>query len=320
MKNTKNIWIIFLILCIISVSYIISPLRYQRYDKRSEFLLGTIVEVTASDKRAFDIVFDEISRIENLLSKYKPESEIARLNSSGKLKVSAETKDIIQLAKNLFHESDGAFDITVSPAVDLWKESIETKSSPNKKRIAAARKLIGSEKIIINTQTSEIKFLKKGMKVDLGGIAKGYAVDSAVCKLREEGIKSCLINVGGDIYCLGKKGRRPWRIGIQDPREPDKFIKLLELNNKAVTTSGDYEQYFIIDNRRYSHIINPKTGSPVENNVCSVTVVAQDCMRADALATAIFVLGEKKGSEFAKRYRDIEVLILADEDLDVSDN
>lgn len=321
MKNKSSLSIIFIVIFLIFLSLFLKSLYSKEgYDSRSEFLLGTVVEVTAADKRAFDIVFDEISRIENLMSIYKPESEISRLNLYGRLKASREVKGIIEQAKKFFYESEGAFDITVAPVVDLWKEAIKTEKLPDKRSLAKARKLVGSEKIIIDEEISEIKFLNKGMKIDLGGIAKGYAIDSALRKLKQNGINSCLINAGGDIYCLGRKARQLWRIGLQHPREPYEFIKYLELEDKAVATSADYEQYFILDNRRFSHIINPKTGYPAETDVISVTVISPDSLSADALATAIFVLGKRKGLELVGRYKDTEILFFTKTDLGFKDN
>jgi len=315
MKNKNSLLIIFIVIFLIFLSLFLKSLySKQRYNSRSEFLLGTVVEVTAADKRAFDIVFDEISRVENLMSIYKPESEISRLNLYGRLKAGREVKEIITQSKKFFNETEGAFDITVAPVVDLWKEAIKLKRLPDEGSLAEARKLIGSEKIIVDEETSEIKFLNKGMKIDLGGIAKGYAIDSALRRLKENGINSCLINAGGDIYCLGRKARQLWRIGVQHPREPREFIKYLELEDKAVATSADYEQYFILDNQRFSHIINPKTGYPAETDIISVTVISSDSLTADALATAIFVLGKKKGLELVGRYKDTEVSIFTKTD------
>jgi len=148
------------------------------------------------------------------------------------------------------------------------------------------------------------------MKIDLGGIAKGYAVDKAVKKLLAENINSCLINAGGQVFCLGDKFGRPWRVMIKNPHSQSQRGYLIEVKNMAVATSGDYEQFFLKDNKRYCHIINPKTGYPIQNNIVSVTVIAHDGLTADALATSIFVLGKEKGEELAKKFPDVKLKII----------
>ena len=128
------------------------------------------------------------------------------------------------------------------------------------------------------------------MSIDLGAIAKGYAVDQAVKRLKELGVQSALVNAGGNVYCLGKKGSRKWHIGVRHPRKPDEIVFYLDLENQAAATSGDYEQLFILDKKRYSHIIDPKTGYPVDNKIASVTIIAPDAAASDGLSTAVFVL------------------------------
>jgi len=271
--------------------------------------MGTFVEVTSFDKKAASIVFAEVKRIENLLSKYNSESEVSRLNNIGKLTVSPETFYIIKKSKEFWQASNGAFDITVAPLVELWGFRDKKYYVPQEEEIKNTLNLVGSDKIILHDSDNMIEFETLGTKIDLGAIAKGYAVDCAVNKLKKAGIKSCLINAGGQIYCLGDKFGQPWKVAIQDPQK-DGFIDYLELKNQAVATSGDYEQYFIKENKRYAHIFNPKTGYPAESDVISVTVIAPDGLTADALATAIFVLGKAKGTELAKKFSEVKVKII----------
>ncbi|MCM8795725.1 MAG: FAD:protein FMN transferase [Candidatus Omnitrophica bacterium] len=274
--------------------------------------MGTFVEVTSPDKRAASIVFNEINRIESLLSKYKEDSQISRLNKLGVLENAyPETIYIIRKSREFWLATDGAFDITIGPLMDLWGFSNKKYVLPREEKIKEILKLVGSDKIILQDKDNVVKFKTLGMKIDLGAIAKGYAVDCAVKKLRKAGIKSCLINAGGDIYCLGENFGRPWRVAIQDPRKKG-FLGYLELKDKAVATSGDYAQYFIKDQKRYTHILNPKTGYPADSGVVSVTVVADDTLTADALATAIFVLGKEKGEVLAKNFPRVETRIIED--------
>ena len=272
-------------------------------------MMGTFVEVISPQKEAAKIVFDEISRIEGLLSKYNPASEVSRLNKFGILKASPETFFIIKKSEEFYSLSNGAFDITIAPLMDLWGFTNREYSVPSKERIKETLKLIGSDKIILRDRDFMIQFKTPGMKVDLGAIAKGYAVDCAVKKIREHGIKSCLINAGGQISCLGDKFGKPWKVAIKDPRA-DGSISYLTLKNQAVSTSGDYEQYFVNEKKRYAHIINPKTGYPAESSIASVTVIATDGLTADALSTSIFVLGKKEGEALASRFKDVQIKII----------
>jgi thiamine biosynthesis lipoprotein len=277
-------------------------------------MMGTIIEVTSPDKEAAGIVFGEVERIENLFSKYKPESEVSKLNNTGKLKASPETFYIIKKAKEFWRQTDGAFDITVAPLVDLWGFTDKNYNLPKDEEIKNILSCIGSDKIILQDEDNVVKFSFPGIKIDLGAIAKGYALDCAAKRLKEKGINSCLINAGGQVYCLGRKFGRPWKIAIKDPRG-GKFKGYLELADKSVATSGDYEQFFLKNNKRYAHILNPKTGYPADAQVLSVTVIAADGLTADALSTAIFVLGKEKGQELAKKFPEVEVRIT-----DVQDN
>ena len=288
---------------------ILSGCQNKILHKDSRIAMGTTVEVISPDKRAAAVAFAEIKRIEDLLSKYKQDSEISRLNRLGKLNVSSDTLYIIKDAKKFWLASDGAFDVTVGPLMDIWGFTDKVCKLPNKSKVTETLKLVGFDKVVIEETNRQIKFRLAGMKVDLGAIAKGYSVDCAVKKLKEAGINSCLINAGGDIYCLGDKFGKPWNVAIQNPRGKD-VITYLQLKDKAVATSGDYEQYFIKRHKRYAHIFNPKTGYPADSGVISATVIASDCTTADALATSIFVLGKQAGEKLAKKFLGVEVKII----------
>lgn len=271
-------------------------------------LLGTFVKVISPSDKAAEIAFREIERIEGLLSKYKPESEVYRLNKTGKIKASPETFFIIKRAKEFYALSNGAFDITVGPLVDLWGFTEKNYRVPHKKDLNKALNLVGSDKIILRVEDNVIQFLLPGMKIDLGAIAKGYAVDCAIEKLKKAGIKDCLINAGGQVYCLGKNYSKPWRVSIRNPAGGKKN-NILELRDKAVSTSGIYEQNFIKESAVYGHIINPKTGMPVENSLLSVTIVTGNSLDADALSTAIFILGGETKA-LAAAFKDTRAIII----------
>jgi len=281
----------------------------QQLYREARVLMGTFVEVTSPQPQALGIVFKEISRIENLLSKYKPESEIARLNRSGKLKVSPDTYFIIKKAKEFWLGSGGAFDITVGPLMDIWGFTDKQYRLPSDEEIKTALTRVGFDKIILNDSDNVVQFSVSGMRLDLGAIAKGYAVDCAVKRLKEAGIRSCLINAGGQIYALGYKFFQPWAIGVKHPRTAGTTVNVA-LRDESVSTSGDYEQYFVKDNRRYAHVFNPKTGYPVDSGVISVTVIAPDGTTTDALSTSIFVLGKEKGEALLKKFPQARIINL----------
>ncbi|MBN2830656.1 MAG: FAD:protein FMN transferase [Candidatus Omnitrophica bacterium] len=271
--------------------------------------MGTFVEVISPESKALYIAFDEIRRIEKLLSKYDQNSEISQLNRHGRLKASPETFYIVKRAKEFYSLTNGAFDITVGPLMDLWGFTEKKYSVPSERKIKSALKLIGSDKIILHEKDSVIQFKLSGMKIDLGAIAKGYAVDCAVKKLKEAGIKSCLINAGGQVDCLGSRFSKPWKVALKNPRGLG-VTDYLELKNKAVSTSGNYEQSFKDCRKDYGHIFDPKTGSPKETDILSVTVIAFDSLTADALSTAIFALGKEKGELLISKLTGIEVKII----------
>jgi thiamine biosynthesis lipoprotein len=201
--------------------------------------------------------------------------------------------------------------------MDLWGFTDRRFSVPSKEKIKNVLSITGFDKIILHPEDNVVKFMFSGMKLDLGAIAKGYALDRAVKKLKENNIHSCLINAGGQVYCLGERLGEPWKIAIKDPRSQD-VGGPLKLKNQSVATSGDYEQYFMHRNKRYAHILNPKTGYPVDSGVVSVTVIAPDGLTADALSTSIFVLGKEKGLKLAQQFQDVQVKVI--EGKDVSHN
>ncbi|MDD5282371.1 MAG: FAD:protein FMN transferase [Candidatus Omnitrophica bacterium] len=299
-----------------SLSYFALRSRKPDYPKQkttqlyhnNRLLMGTFWEVSSPDKEASLIVFAEAKRIENLLSKYIPESEISQLNRAGRLKASPDTFFIIKKAKEYWQASAGAFDITIAPLTDLWGFTNQEHKIPGEDLIKAALKLVGCDKIILHEKNNMVEFKFPGMKIDLGAIAKGFALDCAVTKLKEKNINSCLINAGGQVYALGEGPAGPWKIAIQNPRKPE-ITGILELKNKSISTSGDYEQFFLKDGKRYCHIIDPKTGHPATSGISSVTVITDSALEADVLSTAIFVLGKKESREMLNKFPQAEVKV-----------
>lgn len=288
--------------------------KYQKIEK-SRDLMGTFVKITvyckdqAQASKAIDSAFKEIKKVDRLMSTYKKNSEVSRLNSNGYLDfVSSDLVYVLRKARQYSEMSDGAFDITVKPVLDLYKRSFETRDSPpDADELAEVLKLVDYRNVVLKNKHVRLK--NKGCMITLGGIAKGYAIDQATKALKKSGINHGLMNAGGDIRTIGAKpDGSPWRIALRNPRNEEEFITKLQLNDKAVATSGDYERYFIKD-KSVHHIMNPQTGKSA-TELISVTVVADKAIDTDALATTVYVLGEKRGMELINRLEDTEALMI----------
>jgi thiamine biosynthesis lipoprotein len=259
-------------------------------------------------KEAIDAGFAEIKRLESLLNYYSIDSEITAINNNagkGPVKVSTETLDIIEKALAIAEATRGAFNPTIGPVMKLWESSRQDPEHPlpSGQIISETLKLVDYGKININKADSEIFLMDAGMEIDLGGIAKGYAADSAIGTIRASGIRSALVSIAGDIKGIGLKNEnKPWRVGVQDPRsksgsreEEYEIITTINLSDRAVSTSGDYQRFFLKDGKRYHHIIDPRTGYPTESRLISVSVMASEGYIADGLSTGIFILGPERG-------------------------
>ena len=281
--------------------------------KRSQMIMGTMVEITVMppDEQAIEAAFEEMKKVDALMSTYKENSEVSILNREGENHLSAETLQIIREAINFSEITGGAFDITCRPLINLWKKAKKEKVIPSPQEIKEALSLVGYEKILL--EGDMIRFKQKGMQIDLGGIAKGYAVNRAIEALRKNGIRRALVNAGGDLYALGNgPGGEKWKVGIQDPREEDKLLGIIKVKDVGVATSGDYQRYFTIEGKRLSHIVNPKTGQTVQDVPMSVTVIAPHATTTDALATGVFVLGPQKGMELIDSLPQVEGMIISE--------
>jgi thiamine biosynthesis lipoprotein len=272
----------------------------------------TILSNKKPAKKIFEETFKRMQDIENLMSDYRKNSDVTMINENvgeGPIPVSDETLYVVKKAIKVSKETEGAFDITIRPLMELWgfKEKISNKI-PSDFEIKEVLEKIGWQKIKILNNSIE---LEEGMKIDLGGIAKGYAVDQAIELLKKNGIKNAIIEIGGDLYCLGEGPQaKGWIIGIQHPKEFNKILGKLKIKNRAVATSGNYENFRIINGEEYSHIIDPRNGKPIRNRLLSVTVIASNCLLADAWATALFVMGEKKGMEMVNKNSSLEAIFV----------
>jgi thiamine biosynthesis lipoprotein len=282
---------------------------------RSQLLMGTVVEIMAFGEehdqlaRAVDAAFTEMARVEKLLSSYLPDSEINRLSQDGTdFQVTQETAAVLAQGLEVTRHSNGAFDMTLGRLKSLWGFNTDHPAVPDAEQVSEA--LAGTGPGALALTERHVTKRNPLLQLDLGGIAKGYAVDRAIAILKQHGIASAAVNAGGDIYLLGQRGNRPWRIGIQHPRKKDAVLETVQVSNRAVVTSGDYERFFEQDGQRYHHIFDPKSGYPARH--CqSVTIITSNVALGDALATAAFVMGPQAGLQLLSEYPDTEGLIVA---------
>ncbi len=282
--------------------------------------MDTYVKISAYHKNfdhlvtAIDEGFKEIEALSKVMSVYDDSSELSILNKSpkpAKYKVSDHLWNILVITDEVYKKSNGGFDVTVAPISDLWKIAMDRNMVPSETELKKVLQRIGWDNIVLHYPEQEIEFLKDGIELNFDGVAKGYAVDLAVAKMNQMGISNCLVDGGGDIYCSGKPvGRLNWNVGVRNPRDKKKVAKIIGVSNMAVVTSGDYERYYTIRNKKYSQIFSPQTGLPV-SAVVSVTVIAQTSAYADAWATAIMALGVDKSMEILSKYDDVHAFIIS---------
>lgn len=251
-------------------------------------------------ERAARAAFARFAELDAIMSDYRVDSELSRLSSmsgKGKIKVSEDLFRVLEFAQKVSRFSEGGFDVTCGPVVSLWREARKAKKLPNRNALQKALSKTGWKKMALDKQTSTVELKTIGMKLDLGGIAKGYACDEALFELKKHGIKIALVEAGGDIaVSQPPPGEKGWRIVIRGfHRKP------LFLSNCGISTSGDIYQFVEINGKRYSHIVDPRTGLGLTNRL-QVTVIAKNAMTSDSLATALCVLGEKEGKKLAKTF------------------
>lgn len=289
---------------------------YGEWLSDEKAIMGTSVKITlwhhdkSHGEAAIEAVFDEMERINQLMSPYINSSELYRVNKNAAIqpvKISNELYLLIKQAQLISAQTKGAFDITFASVGFLY--NYRERISPSNQVRDTNQALIDYRQVELNDKNQTVHLRQQGMKIDLGGIAKGYAVDNAITILKSLGIDSALVSAGGDTKALGKHGDRPWLLAIQDPRKKGKHAIQLPMENEAISTSGDYERYFIQDGVRHHHIIDPKTGHSAAK-VQSVSIIGQQGVITDALSTSIFVLGVKDGLALINSMPHFEALII----------
>jgi thiamine biosynthesis lipoprotein len=327
MKRFSRTIVILVCLFLLVVSFL-SCSDSDRVDADSgyQMIMGTFAHVVAvakdsgTAKKCVRAALEEIHNVDNLMSDYKKDSEISRVNSQAyekAVKVSEPTYEVLQRSVEFSKMTGGAFDITVGPLVALFREAKESKVAPSEQQIAQARSKVGYEKLKLDSENKTVQFSENGMLLDLGGIAKGYAIDKAIEAAQSCGAIGVMVDIGGDVRCFGlpPKGKDYWLIGLQNPNSAVEGIGggvlrlVLKITNQAVATSGDYQQFVIIEGKRYSHIMDRRTGTSAEG-LSSVTIITDNATDADALATAVSVMGAEKGLALIEKLPNTEAILI----------
>ncbi|MHC4570737.1 MAG: FAD:protein FMN transferase [Planctomycetota bacterium] len=296
-------------------------------DSGHRLIMGTFAHIVAvatdssTAENCVEAAFEQLESVDNLMSDYKVDSELSRVNQQAyesPVRVSEPLFEVLQQSLALSRETNGAFDITVGPLVDLFGSGEKSRAAPTEEQIAQARLKTGFQKLKLDEQNRTVKFAVEGMRLDLGGIAKGYAIDRAVEAMQKGGAIGGMVDVGGDIRCFGAppRGKNKWLIGLQDPAVgPDtvipaqagigtgKTLLVLKLTNAAIATSGDYRRFTLIEGKKYSHIIDTGTGYSSEG-------FAKSAIDADALATAVSVMGAEKGLALIETKPETEAILI----------
>jgi thiamine biosynthesis lipoprotein len=287
--------------------------------------MGTEIQITSYTTPSLDEAavqpklrkaFDKIRELEQVMTTWRPDSEVSRVNAAaGKaaVVVGPDTFAVVEKSLWISKASGGVFDISFDAMKGIWSfDENKQEKVPDKKVVESARKLIDYKKIEIDAQKRTIELGEGGMRINLGGIAKGYAVDAAARVLEAEGVAAFFIQAGGDLYVRGRKpGNNPFRVGVRDPRSPNRtdFFAMVEVEDHAFSTAGDYERYFIQGDKRYHHIIDPRTGFPATASR-SVTIWAKDGLTADAIDDAVFILGPERGLKLVESIDDCGAVIV----------
>ena len=297
-------------------AFLLSTSASADWQRQEAAVMGTAITVElwhendAQGQMLIRRVMDEMRRIDALMSSYKPDSELSVINknaANGPVTVSNELLSLIIRSLEYSDITTGAFDITYASAGQYY--DYRNSERPDNRQLQAALPAIDYHHVRIDRKDSTVQFLHPGVYIDLGGIAKGYAVDLGMTILQQAGVKTALISAGGDTRVIGKRRDRPWNIGIRNPRNEEDLVSMIPLENAAISTSGDYERFFEENGVRYHHILNPRTGVST-HEIISSSIIGKLATDTDALSTSVFVLGVEKGLQLIDSIPDTEAVII----------
>ena len=285
---------------------------------KTEYFMGTVVTVTLYDNKSEKIIdkaFEEVKKIEQLVSINMDGTELDEVNNNSGIKpvkVSDDTYNIIKKGLEYSSLTNGSFDITIGPLVKLWSIGLPEAKVPTLDEIKGALKYINYKDVEINDSEKTVFLKKPCMIIDLGGIAKGYTADVIAQTLKDEGVEKAIIDLGGNIYALGEKSENTlWRIGIQNPDQTrGEIVGSINVKDKSIVTSGIYERFIEQDGVKYHHILSPESGYPYDNEIAGVTIISDKSIDGDALSTSVFSMGITKGLEFINSQPDTEAIFI----------
>jgi thiamine biosynthesis lipoprotein len=316
-RKKKLIWQLpFLTLLIVGTILIIRQQHVMPYQKNAGLIFGTTYNITyQSDEDLHKEVLAKLKEVDGALSMFNEKSTITKINNNEDVTPSEMFTDVFQLAQKISQETNGSFDITVAPLVNIWGFGFKKGEEPSKHAIDSLKALIGYQKVSYDGK----RVVKKDPRItlDCSAIAKGYGADVVARLLDEKGIKNYLVEIGGEVVTRGISEKRvPWKIGVtkptEDPTETGDLQTVLNVTDKAMATSGNYRNFYYKGGKKYAHTIDPKTGYPVQHNILSATVLCDECARADAFATAFMVMGLEKAKKVLEKNPDLMVYFIYD--------
>lgn len=323
MKKTFN-YLSLCILLIFSLSLLSGCGKKNTHKEpisKSELLMGTVIKVTlydSDDESILNDIFTKVKELETNLSINENGTLVDKINASAGIepvKVDADTYEVIKKGLEYSEVSNGLFDITIGPLVKLWSIGLPEQKLPTKEEIDSKLPLIDYNDLVLDDSEKTVYLKRPGMMIDLGGIAKGFTADIISQILTEKGVKSAIIDLGGNIFAHGSKnGTDFWKVGIQNPlSERGGVIGSIKVKNKSVVTSGTYERYFEENGVRYHHILSPKTGYPYENNIAGITIISDKSVDGDGLSTSVFAMGIEDGLKFVNSRDGIDAIFVSND-------
>lgn len=309
-KKGRYIKLAILSVIVIGLALYVSKQRSVPFQKNTGFVFGTVYNITyESDKDLQKDIEAELQKVDNSLSPFNPASVISKINRNENVEVDDMFAEVFSLAEKISAETDGAFDITVAPMVNAWGFGFKTGNMPDSRQLDSLRAIVGFHKVALENG----RVVKKNRRtmLDCSAIAKGYGCDVVARFLQGKGIKNYMVEIGGEIVTCGVNDQRmPWKIGVTKPTDDSLSVNeelqtVLNVTNKAMATSGNYRNFYYKNGKKYAHTIDPKTGCPVQHNILSATVLADDCATADAYATSFMVLGLDKAKKVLEKHSEL---------------
>ncbi|MGM0501053.1 MAG: FAD:protein FMN transferase [Bacillota bacterium] len=313
----RKIIVIIMVIIITMTMIACSKSNEKRSKSKTDYKMGTVIKIKIHGSQAEELVeqsFTIIDEIEEKMSANLSNSEISKINQAAgqeKVRVSSETYQVLNKALDYAKMSQGFFDPSIGSLVELWGIGTAEEQVPSEEEIKEKIKVVDYKQVQL-LEENHVFLTEKGMKLDVGGIAKGYAADRVISFLKSKGVQSAFIDIGGNVSVLGTKPNDDlWSVGIQNPnKNRGQVLAAIDVKDKTIVTSGNYERYFTKNGTKYHHILNPKTGYPARKNIISVTIVAEKSFDADALSTAVYALGLKEGLSLINSLDKIEAMVV----------